>query len=61
MQKLVSAFVRDEQGQDLIEYALLAGFISLAVVAVVTNVGKSLNTLYDNVNTQVDSAGKAAS
>jgi len=61
MQKLIAQFVRDEQGQDLIEYALLAGFISLAVVTVVTNVGKSLNTLYSNVNTQVDAAGKAAS
>jgi pilus assembly protein Flp/PilA len=61
MKKLIAQFVRDEQGQDLIEYALLAGFISLAVVAVVTNVGKSLNSLYDKVNTQVDSAGKAGS
>jgi len=61
MNKLIAQFVFDEQGQDLIEYALLAGFISLAVVTVVTNVGKSLNTLYSNVNTQVDSAGKAAS
>ena len=32
--------------------------LALAVVAIVTNVGKSLNTLYDNVNTQVDSAGR---
>jgi len=61
MKKLVAQFVRDEQGQDLIEYALLAGFISLAVVAVVTNIGTSLNGLYDNVNTQVDSAGKTGS
>jgi pilus assembly protein Flp/PilA len=61
MKKLIAQFVRDEQGQDLIEYALLAGFISLAVVTVVTNVGKSLNTLYDKVNTQVDSASKGGS
>jgi pilus assembly protein Flp/PilA len=61
MKKLIAQFVRDEQGQDLIEYALLAGFISLAVVTVVTNVGKSLNTLYDKVNTQVDSAAKTGS
>ena len=46
-------FVRDEQGQDLIEYALLAGFVSLAVVTIVRTLGGSLNTLYTNVNTEV--------
>ena len=53
MKNLIAQFVRDEQGQDLLEYALLAGFISLAVVTAVTTVGTSLNTLYTNVNTKV--------
>jgi len=61
MKRLIAQFVRDEQGQDLIEYALLAGFIALAVVTVVTNIGTSLNTLYTNVNTNVDNASKAGS
>jgi pilus assembly protein Flp/PilA len=56
MKNLIARFVRDEQGQDLIEYALLAGFISLAVVTAVTNVGTSLNTLYQNVDSKVDDA-----
>ena len=56
MKNLIARFVRDEQGQDLIEYALLAGFISLAVVTAVVNVGTSLNTLYGNVESQVDNA-----
>ena len=56
MQKLFNRFVREEQGQDLIEYALLAGFISLAVVTAVTNVGTALNTLYGNVQSKVNDA-----
>ena len=32
MKSLFNRFVREEQGQDLIEYALLAGLISLASV-----------------------------
>jgi pilus assembly protein Flp/PilA len=56
MKNLIARFVRDEQGQDLIEYALLAGFISLAVVTAVTSVGTGLNTLYQNVDKQVDDA-----
>jgi pilus assembly protein Flp/PilA len=58
MKNLIARFVRDEQGQDLIEYALLAGFISLAVVTAVTNVGTSLNTLYGTVQSQVDDAAQ---
>ena len=56
MKNLIARFVRDEQGQDLIEYALLAGFISLAVVTAVTTVGTSLDSLYDNVDTKVKDA-----
>ena len=60
MKNLIARFVREEEGQDLIEYALLAGFISLAVVAAVTQVGTSLNTLYGAVQTQVDDAATAS-
>ena len=56
MKNLIARFVRDEQGQDLIEYALLAGFISLAVVAAVTNVGTALDGLYGKVETKVRDA-----
>jgi pilus assembly protein Flp/PilA len=56
MKALFNRFVREEAGQDLIEYALLAGFISLAATAAITLIGGSLNTLYTTVNTQVGSA-----
>ena len=50
---LFQNFVRDESGQDLIEYALLAGFISLVAVAMITNLGTGVNQVYNNINTQV--------
>jgi pilus assembly protein Flp/PilA len=53
MKALFNRFVREEKGQDLIEYALLAGFISLAAVGAVTAVGTELTTLYENVEDQV--------
>lgn len=55
MNNLLNRFVRDEQGQDLIEYALLAGFISLVAVAAITNVGTGVNNVYGNLNNQVAS------
>jgi pilus assembly protein Flp/PilA len=61
MKNLIARFIRDDEGQDLIEYALLAGFISLAVTAMVYNIGTALNSLYDKVDDQVDSAAAAGS
>ena len=53
MKNLFSKFVREENGQDLIEYALLAGFISLVAVVAITNVGTGVNGVYYNIDTQV--------
>lgn len=55
MKNLLVRFVRDDQGQDLIEYALLAGFISLVAVTAITNVGTGVNKVYGNINSQVAS------
>jgi len=61
MKKLFSRFLCDDRGQDLIEYALLAGFISLVAVVAITNVGTGVNQVYGNINTQVGSIPGAAS
>jgi Flp pilus assembly pilin Flp len=45
MKALFNRFVREEKGQDLIEYALLAGFISLAAVGAITAVGTELTKM----------------
>jgi pilus assembly protein Flp/PilA len=42
MKNLFNRFVREEQGQDLIEYALLAGLISLASVLAITSLGSAI-------------------
>jgi pilus assembly protein Flp/PilA len=53
MKALLKRFVKNEEGQDLIEYALLAGFISLVAVAAITSVGQGVNGVYNNINDQV--------
>ena len=40
----------DERGQDLIEYALLAGLISLVAVTAVLNVGSGVNGVWGGVD-----------
>ena len=40
------AFVRDDSGQDLLEYALLIGLIALVTVLAVTNAGSEINRIF---------------
>jgi pilus assembly protein Flp/PilA len=56
MLNLLRTLILDDQGQDLIEYALLAGFVSLATTAAVTSVGTSLNTVYGSIATKTAAA-----
>lgn len=47
-------FINDDQGADLIEYALLAGLISLAAVATLGLVGTSITGLFGKISTKLD-------
>ena len=46
-------FINGDQGADLIEYALLAGLISLACITALTQVGTQLNTLYTAIKGRI--------
>lgn len=49
MKKLIARLVRDDQGQDLIEYVLIGTLVSVAVVIGATALGTNLNTWYQNM------------
>jgi Flp pilus assembly pilin Flp len=55
LSNVIIRLFRDEQGQDLIEYALLATFVSLLAIVGAGLLGTALNNWYskvaDNVNT----------
>jgi len=51
----VRALVRDESGQDLIEYALLATFVALVTILGATALGTSLNNWYSTAGSNVNS------
>jgi len=54
MKILIRRFVREEDGQDLIEYALIATFVSLVAAAGATLLGTSLNNWFSAVSGSVD-------
>ena len=60
VKNLVARLVKDEQGQDLIEYALLATFVSLVAIAGATLLGTALNNWYSTVAGNVNTASSGA-
>ena len=56
MRSLITRFIRDEQGQDLIEYALLGSFVSLAAYVAADNLGGALKGWFEAVDAKVDEA-----
>jgi len=41
--------LKDRRGQDLIEYALMAGFVAVAAGAVMPGVASSISTIFSKV------------
>jgi Flp pilus assembly pilin Flp len=46
MIQFMKKFIRDEEGQDLVEYALLLVFIALAAITVLPTLGKAVNNVF---------------
>src|SRR5690606_12630480 len=49
MKNLFARFVREDEGQDIIEYALLAAFISIVAWLVLQSIGQDVQQIYSNV------------
>jgi Flp pilus assembly pilin Flp len=49
MKDLLARFVREDEGQDLIEYGLLAGLITAGVVGIVIGVAGKATILFENL------------
>ena len=58
MKNLLARFVRKEEGQDIIEYELLAAFISIVAWLILREIGQDVQTMYSNVQS---ATGEAAS
>ena len=47
----LQSIVRREEGQDLLEYALLVALIALVAVGAITLAGKNVNTIFGQIAT----------
>ena len=53
--------LRDTRGQDLIEYALMAGFVAVAAGAVMPGVASSISTIFSQVGSVLSVASTQGS
>ena len=52
----VKSFVRQEEGQDLLEYALLVALIALIAIGAVGAAGTSVQTIFQSIADQLAAA-----
>jgi|UniRef100_Q01NW7 Flp pilus assembly pilin Flp len=57
MKALVLNFVRDEQGQDLVEYALIVAAVGLALITTVNQLSQGIVSLYQSMTGDLSSIG----
>jgi Flp pilus assembly pilin Flp len=56
MKQIIAKFIADEQGQDIIEYALLGSFVSFGAYVGATNLGQAYDAWFGRIKSVVDSA-----
>jgi len=52
----LKSFARNEEGQDLLEYALLVALIALVAIGAVQAAGGSVKTIFSSIATQLANA-----
>jgi Flp pilus assembly pilin Flp len=60
MKALVVRFWRDEQGQDLVEYALIVAAVGLALISTVNQLSQGVVSLYQSITGDLASIGTPA-
>ena len=56
LQVKMQTLLMQEEGQDLIEYALVVALIAFAAVATMKTLATDINTVYANIGTQLTTA-----
>lgn len=57
LKALLTRLVKEDSGQDLIEYALVAALIALGAIGAMKTVSGDISTLFSTVGSQLTSAG----
>jgi len=58
MKSLLARFVKDESGATAIEYGLIAGLISIAIVTILPVLGNNLEQIFSKINNALAAANQ---
>jgi Flp pilus assembly pilin Flp len=58
---LINRFVREEAGQDIIEYSLLGAFISVVAWLTLESIGEDVENIYSEIQSATSDASAAGS
>jgi len=58
---LVKRLIREEEGQDIIEYVLIAAAISVIAIPIIPGIGTAVSNAWNGVSTQVGTIPGAGS
>lgn len=61
MKQIVLNIWKDNRGQDLIEYALMAGFVAVAAGAIMPGVSSNISQIFSKVSSVMTAANGGAS
>ena len=56
MLQILQNFLKDEEGQDLVEYALLLVFLALAAIAILPTLGSNVNRVFSQSNSALNAS-----
>ena len=57
MKRFFTRLIRDEQGQDLVEYALIVAAVGLALITTVNQLSTAIVSLYSSITQGLTSIG----
>jgi pilus assembly protein Flp/PilA len=58
---MIRQFLKDERGQDIVEYSLLLVLIGAAAVFILTTMGASISNIFNKINSKLQTADEKIS
>ena len=56
---MLRKWLKDEEGQGMVEYGLIIGLIAVVVIVALVALGPKIRDMFDQVNDELDAAAKA--
>jgi pilus assembly protein Flp/PilA len=53
VKNLIKKFINDDAGQDLIEYGLLVGIVTVGAITAIVAIGPKVSTYFTTLNTNL--------